>query len=151
LEWSKTGKGAGGAPEIRLTANASRTENMLVSGGGDKAVNIWSLDSGKLIGHLVGHKEDVEAVTFTANNRFVVSSSEDKSVRIWSVDNRELLVRMFFEKGSGRAEGATFDNQLFGDNEADLIKVKVEDKVLSPVEKLTFQNYLGRGVSIQEF
>jgi hypothetical protein len=133
-----------------LTASASRTGNMLVSGGGDKAVNVWSVESGKLVAHLVGHTEDVEAVAFAPNDKFVISSSEDKSVRIWSLDNRELLVRMLFENGGGKYEGATFDNQLFGDIDADLFKIRVEDKVLSSVDILGYEKYLGRGIRIEE-
>jgi WD40 repeat protein len=89
-------------------------------------------------------------VAFTPNNRFVISASEDKSVRIWSLDNRELLVRMFFESGSEKYEGATFDNQIFGDADSDLLTVRVDDRVLSSMEKLSYKNYLGRGISINE-
>ena len=84
-----------------LTADMSQDENMLVSGGADKAINLWSVKSGSLVGQLTGHTGDVEAVAFTPNGKFVVSASEDKTVRVWSVEgNTELVRNLFPEEGT---------------------------------------------------
>jgi WD40 repeat protein len=72
-----------------LTADMSPDEKMLVTGGADKALNLWEVPSGRLLGHMQGHTSDIESVAFTPNGRMVVSASEDRSVRIWSVDNQQ--------------------------------------------------------------
>ena len=43
-----------------LTADMSPDEKMLVTGGADKALNLWEIPSGRLLGHLQGHTSDVE-------------------------------------------------------------------------------------------
>ena len=43
-----------------LTADMSPDEKMLVTGGADKALNLWEVPSGRLLGHLQGHTSDVE-------------------------------------------------------------------------------------------
>jgi WD40 repeat protein len=131
-----------------LAAGISRTNKMLVSGGGDKAVNVWSVGSGKLMARLEGHTNDVEAVTFTSDNRFVISTSEDKSMRIWSVENREELVRMFFRTGGENYAGLTFDDQIFGDQNSGLFSIRVDGKEVPAVDRERYVKYLGRGISI---
>jgi hypothetical protein len=132
-----------------LAASMSRTDNVLVSGGGDKAVNVWSADSGKLIARLVGHRNDIEAVAITPDNRFVISTSEDKSMRIWSVENRQELLSMYFRTGTQYYSGVTFDQQLFGDKEAGLIMLRVDGKEVSLDEK-HLDRYIGREIYISE-
>ena len=131
-----------------LAASISRSDKLMVSGGGDRAVNVWSVESGKLIAHLEGHMSDIEAVTFTPDNRFIISASEDKSLRIWSLENREELVRMYFRTGADNYAGLTFDNQLFGDQNSGLITVRVDGKEVSPPYGKQHVKYIGREISI---
>jgi WD40 repeat protein len=131
-----------------LAANMSRKDKLLVSGGGDKAVKVWSAESGQLTAQLVGHTSDVEAVALTPDNRFVISSSEDKSLRIWSRESRQELARMYFRSGEKSYAGVTFDNQLFGDQDSGLVTVRVDGKDVSPLEGKQQVKYIGREISI---
>src|SRR6516162_7954313 len=74
-----------------LTADMSPDEKMRVTGDGNKALNLWVVTSGRLIGHMQGHTSDIESVQFSPNGRVVVSAGEDNSVKIWSVDNQQEL------------------------------------------------------------
>src|SRR6185437_12725667 len=96
-----------------LAATISQDGKTMATGGGDKAIDLWEVASGKLIGRLVGHTSDVEALAFTPNNQFVISASEDRSVRIWSVGGQKELVRLFFRNESSKYAGATYDDKSF--------------------------------------
>jgi WD40 repeat protein len=131
-----------------LTAGASRDNKLLVSGGGDKAVDVWSIATGELTARLTGHVNDVEAVALTPDNRFVISASEDKSLRIWSLENRAELVRIFYGVGSGAYAGLTFDNQVFGTEDLGLFTISVDGERLPTVRVGEIVKFLGRGISI---
>jgi len=47
-----------------------------LSGGKDKMVRIWNLDSGREVEQLKGHSQTVRSVAFTRDGRFAVSGSE---------------------------------------------------------------------------
>src|SRR6516164_7617383 len=57
-----------------LTADMSPDDKMLVTGGGNKDLNLWGVTSGRLIGHMQGHTSDIESVQFSLNGRVVVSA-----------------------------------------------------------------------------
>ena len=62
--------------------NASET--VIVSGGDDKAVNIWDANSGELLASLKGHSGWVTSVSISADNQILVSGSSDKKIRLWN-------------------------------------------------------------------
>jgi WD40 repeat protein len=133
-----------------LTADMSPDEKILVTGGADKALNLWNVGSGRLVGRMQGHTSDIEAVAFSPNAKFIVSASEDKSVRIWSVDNQEELARLFFQKNGERYAGVTFDNQAFGDRNSGLVSVYVDGRQLNALDADRIVKYIGRGIVIIE-
>jgi WD40 repeat protein len=131
-----------------LAASLSSTDKVLVSGGGDKAVNVWSVESAKLMARLGGHTSDVEAVAITPDDRFIISTSEDKSMRVWSLENRQELLTIYFRAGTRDYAGITFDKQLFGDRDSGLITVRVDGKEVSSLDGKQFDKYLGREILI---
>jgi WD40 repeat protein len=133
-----------------LTADMSRDERLVASAGGDKALNLWDINSRRLIGRMQGHTSDIEAVAFSPDGKFIVSSSEDKTVRIWSVNNREEVATLFFQKGGDKYAGVTFENKAFGDQHSGLVSVFIEGRKASPSEAERVVPYIGRGISISE-
>ncbi|MBS0270503.1 MAG: caspase family protein [Proteobacteria bacterium] len=131
-----------------LAANMSPDEKRLVSGGADKSVNLWDVESGQLIGHLQGHTADVEAVAFSPNGKFVVSSSEDQSVRIWSVENRQELVTMYFDKAGAGYTGVTTDKSQFGEKGSGLVSVYRDGQLLNAEDADHAMKYLGKEIAI---
>lgn len=83
-----------------LTADMSQDERLLVTAGGDKALNLWNVDTGQLIGRMQAHTNDVEAAAFSPDGKLLFSTSEDKTVRIWSVSSREHIATLFFRKAA---------------------------------------------------
>jgi pre-mRNA-processing factor 19 len=62
--------------------------NVVVTGGADKAVQIFDLESSKVLGTLKGHTKAVTHVAFRESStegesRLAVSASADKTVRVW--------------------------------------------------------------------
>ena len=120
------------------------------SGGGNKALNLWVVTSGRLIGHMQGHTSDIESVQFSPNGRVVVSAGEDNSVKIWSVDNQQELAMLVFQKNGNQYAGVTFDNRAFGDRNSGLLSVYIDGKQASPSEAEHVVEYIGRGIVIME-
>jgi hypothetical protein len=64
----------------------------LVSGSSDHTVNVWELESGRLLRSLEGHTGGVNAVAVSPDGRFIVSGSEDRTIRAWEPESRESRV-----------------------------------------------------------
>jgi WD40 repeat protein len=131
-----------------IAATISSDGKLLASGGGDKAINLWSIQKRALAGRLIGHTSDIEALAFTPDNRFLISASEDKSIRIWSVEDGKELVRMFFNSNGETYAGVTFDNRSFGNRDSGLFSVFVNGRAVGDQEAARSVKYIGRGITI---
>jgi WD40 repeat protein len=131
-----------------LAVDISQDETLLASGGGDRAVNVYDIGKQQLIARLTGHTEDIEAVAFTPDARFIVSTSEDKSVRVWSIETKAEVIELFFVRGGDGYVGITLDNEYFGDAAPSLLTVYTGARVFKGQEIQRVMTYLGRGVVI---
>ncbi|MFL5318623.1 MAG: WD40 repeat domain-containing protein, partial [Myxococcaceae bacterium] len=66
----------------------------LASGGWDKTVRLWDLDSAKLRATLNGHEGYVARVAFDPSGTLLASAAWDGTVIIWDVATQRQLVRM---------------------------------------------------------
>lgn len=67
----------------------SKEGDILVSGGRDNAVKVWSLKDLKAIKTLRGHYSGVRSVALSADGRNVISGGQDNRAIVWSLDNYE--------------------------------------------------------------
>ncbi len=54
----------------------------LLTGGADGALSLWSLSTGRVVQSLPGHDDEVHAVDWSADGRYVLSA-DDELVRLW--------------------------------------------------------------------
>jgi WD40 repeat protein len=55
----------------------------IASGGGDGAVRVWQVATGKDLDTFTGHTDLVYAVAWSPDGTKIVSGSRDHTVRIW--------------------------------------------------------------------
>ncbi len=85
LAWSRDGE------QVAVGEGASKKEA--------PAVDLWDLKSGART-VFMGHTEDVEAVAFHPNRKWMISASEDGTMKIWNMaDGKELLSLAGFADG----------------------------------------------------
>lgn len=74
--------------------------DFLVSGGDDGYVEIWDLNSYKLIHRLQSSSKDIFAVAFSADGKKVASGGAEKVIDIWDRVSGEQLARLEGHQGS---------------------------------------------------
>ena len=63
----------------------------LASGGGDSAIRLWDVRTGRELQTLTGHGSDVNSVSFSPDGQTLASGSHDSTIRLWDVrTGREL-------------------------------------------------------------
>ncbi|KIH45221.1 WD domain, G-beta repeat protein, partial [Ancylostoma duodenale] len=71
------------------------TDSICMTGGMDKLVKLWHVDSGKMrlgiAGTLSGHRRGVADVRFSPNSLKAASSSGDMTIKIWSLQDKTCL------------------------------------------------------------
>lgn len=81
-----------GHPDASTLA-LSVDHQILVSGGQDKALKIWDLETGELIKTLQSDSGKIRSVAISPDGNTIVSGSGDRMVRIWNLtDDRKPLM-----------------------------------------------------------
>lgn len=63
------------------------TANLLVSGGADRTVRVWSVRTGRCLFVLEGHVEPVRSLALDKSGTKLLSSSDDRTIRLWNLSN----------------------------------------------------------------
>jgi WD40 repeat protein len=67
---------------------------VIASGGKDKTVKLWDVNTGSEIATLLGHTDAVRCCQFSPDGRRIVSSSEDKTIKLWDRATGKLLITL---------------------------------------------------------
>lgn len=78
---------------------ASANGPMLATGGADKIVKLWNLDSMDQVRRYRGHRDFVTALAFSPNGRMLASAGLDGSIRLWSTASRGMYRSLNGHKG----------------------------------------------------
>lgn len=71
----------------------------LASGGADKTVKLWNLDTLDRIRTYRGHQDFISALAFTPDGKALASASLDGSIRLWSTNSGRLQRRLYGHRG----------------------------------------------------
>lgn len=58
---------------------------LAVSGGWDKSLVLWDVDTGREVRRFSGHSDSVSSVAFSPDGGYVLSGSWDRTLRLWDV------------------------------------------------------------------
>ncbi len=57
----------------------------IVSGSNDRAVRVWSFQSGECLAYMLGNNREIECVSISPDSKYVVSGSDDGYVCVWAL------------------------------------------------------------------
>ncbi len=60
--------------------------NTLASGGDDKIIRLWDLNTKKLLVNLSAHSQIVTSVTFSPDGKTLATASNDKTIKLWDIN-----------------------------------------------------------------
>ncbi|QIZ71162.1 serine/threonine-protein kinase [Oxynema aestuarii] len=62
-----------------------------ISGGDDRAIVIWNMDSGEIRHRLSGHSSAILTLAIAKNSKIFASGSADKTIKVWQTETGFLL------------------------------------------------------------
>ncbi|KAI9272874.1 WD40-repeat-containing domain protein [Phascolomyces articulosus] len=77
----------GGVWALQFIKRPSDDQRILVTGGCDRVVMVWNLETGQLIHSLSGHSSTVRCLRIDNEGKKAVTGSRDATVRIWDIEN----------------------------------------------------------------
>ena len=57
----------------------------IVSGGSDKTVRLWDMETGRCLHIFEGHTKTVQSVAFSPDGHLILSGSDDTTIRLWNI------------------------------------------------------------------
>ena len=67
----------------------------LGSGGVDRFVRLWDIETGRMLKSLRGHTHDIRAIVFTPDGQTLATGSEDRTIRMWNPKTGEPTKLLF--------------------------------------------------------
>ncbi|KAF6725989.1 Katanin p80 WD40 repeat-containing subunit B1 [Oryzias melastigma] len=88
------------ARPVSCLALGKSSGRLLVTGGEDCRVNLWSVNKANCIMSLTGHKTPVECVQFNTSEEQVAAGSQSGSIRVWDLEAAKILQTLMGHKAS---------------------------------------------------
>ncbi|ODO03260.1 hypothetical protein I350_06108 [Cryptococcus amylolentus CBS 6273] len=76
--------------------------NMAVSGGCDRDIKVWNVDTGECIHTMTGHTSTIRCLKVLPSRPIIVSGSRDNTIRVWNLETGEELHTLRGHAGSVR-------------------------------------------------
>ncbi|KAI6150734.1 hypothetical protein BKA82DRAFT_122050 [Pisolithus tinctorius] len=104
--------------------------HIVASGSPERVVRMWDSRSGKRVGKLVGHTENIRAILISEDARYLLTGSADASIKLWSLASQRCLYTFTYHTDSVWALHSSHPSlEVFysGDKSGIVCKVDVED------------------------
>ncbi len=92
--WEPKGDDRGGHTNSVNSVAFSPDGRTLASGGFDKVIKLWDVETGTLLKTFKGHGDAVLSVTFSPDGKVLASGSYDKSIKLWEIVSGKILQTM---------------------------------------------------------
>ncbi len=71
----------------------SRTETQhIIASGGKKKITLWNANDGSRIKEWTAHKDIINSIYITKDNKYIISSSKDRTVKVWDFNTYQLIM-----------------------------------------------------------
>lgn len=67
----------------------------LASGGMDRLVRIWDIETGRMLKALRGHTRDIRQAAYSADGQILATASEDRTIRLWNPTTGDTIKLLF--------------------------------------------------------
>lgn len=88
---------------VNCLAMGHKTGRVMVTGGEDRKVNLWTAGKPNCIMSLVGHTTPIESVRFGHNEEMVVAGSMSGALKIWNLEEAKIMRTLTGHKSSIRS------------------------------------------------
>ncbi|XP_052233545.1 katanin p80 WD40 repeat-containing subunit B1-like isoform X1 [Dreissena polymorpha] len=88
---------------VNCLAMGHKTGRVMVTGGEDRKVNLWTAGKPNCIMSLAGHTTAVDSVRFGHNEEMVVAGSVSGALKIWNLEEAKILRTLTGHKSSVRS------------------------------------------------
>ncbi|KAL4250924.1 WD repeat WDR48 family protein [Abortiporus biennis] len=65
--------------------------SLIVSGSPERVIRMWDPRSGRRVGKLVGHTDNIRAIMLSEDAKYLLTGSADASVKLWSLSTQKCL------------------------------------------------------------
>lgn len=77
--------------DVKCLGLGHKSGRVMVTGGDDRKVNLWSVGKPQCIMSLIGHTTSIESVRFNSNEELVVAGSYSGALKIWDLEGAKSL------------------------------------------------------------
>lgn len=92
---------------------------MLVSGGSDRSITLWSLSGQSLVKVIEAHSGEINVLAIDPGGRLLVSGGSDRSIRLWSLPDVALLRSIEGHKSGVNSLAISPDGRLLASGSSD--------------------------------
>ncbi|MGE3805963.1 MAG: WD40 repeat domain-containing serine/threonine protein kinase [Gemmataceae bacterium] len=135
----------------------SRDAREALTAAPDGSIQLWNLETGKVVHRFAGHKSPVEALGFSRDFRRAVSGSGSGKLRVWDLEAHQELDSLDANKGGVRAaDFALLNNHaLCAGQDGNLLAWKLDERRImhtyrghhAPINSLFIQDGCGFAIT----